>query len=191
VREAAALGWPQQLPAGVHHRATAPPAMDTNASASATASGGAATQPRGALRLVRWDVSPAGEAQPSPTGAAGAAGATGAAGAMDAAPGEAQPSPTGALDIDARVAAADARVAAADARVAAACAACSPKARRHARVKSPRLPAAACAREARRHARVKPPSQPAMAPIILCALVLGVMQLPARDPVELLWSLLL
>jgi len=44
--------------------------------------------------------------------------------------------------------------------------------------------AAACAREARRRARVKPPSLPAMAPIILCALVLGMMQLPACDPVE-------
>lgn len=115
--------------------------MDTNASAGATASVGAATQPRVALRLERWDVSPAGDAQPSPTGAAGA---------MDDAPGEAQLSPTGALDIDARVAAA----------------------------------AAACAREARRRARVKPPSLPAMAPIILCALVLGMMQLPACDPVE-------
>jgi len=152
--------------------------MDTNASASATASGGAATQPRGALRLVRWDVSPAGEAQPSPTGAAGAAGATGAAGAMDDAPGEAQLSPTGALDIDARATGAAGAMDDApgeaqlsptgaldiDARVAEA--------------------AAACAREARRRARVKPPSLPAMAPIILCALVLGMMQLPACDPVE-------
>ena len=149
--------------------------MDTNASASATASGGAATQPRGALRLVRWDVSPAGEAQPSPTGVAvGEAqpSPAGAAGAMDnytrAAAGEAQQSPTGALDMDARVAAA-----------------CAPKARRRMCPKSPRLPAAACAREALRHARHEPPRLPAMAPVILCALVFGVMMhIPARDPVD-------
>ena len=177
--------------------------MDTNASASATASGGAATQPRGALRLVRWDVSPAGEAQPSPTGVAvGEAqpSPAGAAGAMDdytrAAAGKAQQSPTGALGMDARVAAACAAAGAAgamddytraaageaqqsptgalgmDARVAAARA---PKARHRMCPKSPRLPAAACAREARRHARREPPRLPAMAPVILCALVFGVM----------------
>ena len=149
--------------------------MDTNASASATASGGAAAQQRGALRLVRWDVSPAGEAQPSPTGVAvGEAqpSPAGAAGAMDdytrAAAGEAQQSPTGALGMDARVAAARA-----------------PKARHRMCPKSPRLPAAACAREALRHARHEPPRLPAMAPVILCALVFGVMMhIPARDPVD-------
>ena len=134
--------------------------MDTNA--SATASGGAATQPREALRLVRWDVSPAGEAQPSPTGVAvGEAQPSPAcaAGAMD--DGEAQQSPTGALGMDARVA------------------------RRSVRPKSKRLPAAACAREARRHARREPPRRPVMAPVILCALVFGVMMhIPARDPVD-------
>ena len=170
--------------------------MDTNAPASATASGGAVTQPREALRLVRWDVSPVGEAQPSPTGVAvGEAqpSPAGAAGAMDDY-GEAQQSPTGALGMDARVAAACAAAGAAgamddytraaageaqqsptgalgmDARVAAACAAacaaCAPEARRSVRPKSKRLPAAACAREARRHARREPPRLPAMAPVI-------------------------